>query len=162
MDLALNSNAQMEIRGDLLAQKIFANGSKETVFHEKNMIMLVSKQRLLSMLYASSGSWDPITSFRVGTGGTVDPKGLFPKVVNQNLTGLYNELMTVPTYYQVNNSIPSVVFITDLDQGMGNGQKITEAGLFTTAGSMFNIKCFPGIDKTSEFSLHFEWTIKVS
>ncbi len=159
MDLVSKTQA---LDGELLAKRVFSDGTVETIFHDKNLIMLVSKQRLLSMTYASSGVWDPITTLRVGTGGTIDPLGLFPKTVNPSLTGLYNELLSAPTSYQVNDSIPSVTFITDLDQGTGNGQKITEAGLFTSLGSMFNIKCFPGIDKTSEFSLHFEWTIKVS
>ncbi len=150
------------IEGELLAQKIFPDGTTETVFHEKNLIMLVSKQRLLSIAYAASGNWDPINTLHVGIGGTLDPEGVFPKAVNHALTALYADILSIPTHYELNNAIPSVTFITDLDQGMGNGQKITEAGLFTNTGQMFNIKCFPGIDKTSEFNLHFEWTIKIS
>lgn len=149
------------LEGELLAQKVFPDGKTETVFHEKNLIMLESKQRLLSVAYAESGNWDPITTLHVGIGGTLDPMGMFPKTVNQALTSLYTDILSIPTYYEVNDNIPSVTFITDLDQGMGNGKKITEAGLFTNTGKMFNIKCFPGIDKTNEFNLHFEWTIRV-
>lgn len=158
----INSTADVGIRGDLLVKKVFSNGSESVVVDEKNMIMLLSKVNLLSMLYATSGTWDPMKTLRIGTGGTLDPLGLFPKAINQSLTTLFHETLALPISYQRNDSIPSVTFITDLDQGTGNGQKITEAGLFTLQGLMFNIKTFPGIDKTSEFSLHFEWTIKVS
>lgn len=159
----MQTNSKVEaLEGELLAQKVFPDGSKETVFHEKNLIMLASKQRFLAIAYADSGSWDPITTLHVGIGGTLDPEGLFPKAVNHSLTTLFSDILPVPTHFEVNNSIPSVTFIADLDQGMGNGKKITEAGLFTRTGSLFNIKTFPGIDKTSEFNLHFEWTIKVA
>lgn len=160
--MKINSKSKIGIQGDLLVKKVFKNGTESVVVDEKNMIMLVSKINLLSMTYAVSGVWDPISTLRIGTGGTLDPLGLFPKAINQSLTSLFNEVLTLPTSYQINDSVPSVTFITDLDQGTGNGQKITEAGLFTSQGLMFNIKTFPGIDKTSEFSLHFEWTIKVS
>jgi hypothetical protein len=157
-----SQNTSVSLRGDLLAQKIYADGTKETIFEEKNLIMLVSKQRLLSMTYQSSGSWDPINRLAVGTGGSIDPAGLFPKIVTQDMTDLYDPLMMLTTYNELDNDIPKITFITDLDQGMGNGELITEAGLFTVAGSMFNMKTFPGITKTSEFSLHFEWTIRIS
>jgi hypothetical protein len=150
------------LRGDLLVKKVFPDGTQSTVFHKKNMIMLQSKIKLLSMTYNLTGVWDPISTLRIGDGGTLDPLGLFPKGINQSLTSLFHEVLSLPTSYQRNDSIPSVTFITDLDQGTGNGKRITEAGLFTAQGSMFNIKTFPGIEKTSEFSLHFEWTIKVS
>lgn len=159
----MNTNSKIEaLEGELLAQKIYTDGKIETIFHNKNLIMLTSKQQLLAVAYASSGNWDPITTLHVGVGGTLDPSGIFPKTVNQALTALYSDVLSVPIHYELNNSIPSVTFIADLDQGMGNGQKITEAGLFTNTGKMFNIKCFPAIDKTSEFNLHFEWTLKVA
>lgn len=150
------------MEGILLAQKVFPDGSKEIVFEEENLIMLPSKQYMLSTCYLSSGTFDPVNTLRVGTGGTVDPKGLYPKSVTQTLNTLFNPLLSVPVSYTVNHAIPSVTFIADLDQGMGNDQLITEAGLFREQGSMFNIKTFPGIPKTSEFSLHFEWTIKIA
>jgi hypothetical protein len=150
------------LEGTLLVQKIYKDGSIETVVNDPNMIMLSSKQYILSTCYATSGTFDPINTLKVGVGGTVDPDGLYPKAVTQNLLTLFNTLLTVSTSYTVNNTVPSVTFISDLDQGTGNGSLITEAGLFRQSGVMFNIKTFPGIPKTSEFSLHFEWTIKIA
>lgn len=150
------------LEGVLSVSKIFPNGASEKLFEEKNLIMLASKQYVLSSVYSAGVTFQPISQLAVGIGGTVDPGGLFPKPVTQNLTGLYNELARVSVSFTVNSNVPSVTFITDLDQGTGNGSLITEAGLFRAGGSMFNIKTFPGIPKTSEFSLHFEWTIKIA
>jgi hypothetical protein len=150
------------IDGHLSIFKTFTDGSRLPIFSEANMVMLDSKQYILSTLYSASGTFNPISSLRVGTGGTIDPDGLYPKAVTQLLTQLYTPLLTVPTSFTVNNAVPSVTFIADLDQGTGNGSLITEAGLFQADGSMFNIKAFPGVAKTSEFGLHFQWTVKIS
>jgi hypothetical protein len=135
---------------------------RETVFEEVNLIVLAAKQKILSSIYNNTFTVDPVNTLSVGTGGTVDPQGLFPLTPLPTATGLYNYLLSVSTSFTVNNTVPSVTFIADLDEGTGNGNLITEAGLFTTGGSMFNIKTFPGISKTSEFALHFEWTIEIA
>lgn len=150
------------LEGVLLIQKVYADGSKSTVMEEENLITLIAKQQLLNSLYMAAFTSDPITRLRVGTGGSVDPEGLYPKAVSSSVTALYNQLTSVTCSYTVNNSVPSVTFIADLSQGEGNGSLITEAGLFKQSGAIFNIKTFPGIPKTSEFSLHFEWTIKIA
>lgn len=148
--------------GHITITKVFPNGTRELVVDKQNLITLASKRYVLSSVYATSFTVDPVTQLQVGTGGTVDPEGLYPKPVTSDMTSLYNSTVTVSTSYTVNNDIPSVTFISDLDQGSGNGTLITECGLFRASGAMFNIKTFPGIPKTSEFSLHFEWTIKIS
>lgn len=114
------------------------------------------------MLYLAGITSDPITTLKAGIGGSIDPQGEFPKTVSKNLTSLYSSLITAPTSYTVNNSLPSVTFIADISESQAVGQLINEAGLFTAGGTMFNIKTFPGIPKTSEFSIHIEWTIDFS
>lgn len=150
------------LEGTLLAQKIYPDGTKETCWKETNLIMLPAKQRMLSLIYQTSPvSVDPISTLKVGTGGSIDSLGLYPKSPTQDMTNLYTYLLGVPVTFLVDNTVPMVTYIADLDQGTGNGNLITEAGLFTTQANMFNIKVFPGIPKTSEFNLHFEWTIKL-
>lgn len=130
--------------------------------HDKNLIVLLSRQNILATLYLSGRVSDPIASLHAGTGGSIDPQAEFPKTVSKNLTSLYTEILSVPTSYSVDNTAPSVTFIADIPEGTANGQLLNEAGLFTTSGNMFNIKTFPGIPKTSEFSIHLEWTIDFS
>lgn len=150
------------LKGTIHAYKVFSNGTRELAYSNQNLIVLAAKQKVLSSIYSTSYSVDPINTLSVGIGGTVDPGGLFPLTPLPNAVGLYNYLLSVSTSYTVDNTIPQVTFIADLDEGTGNGSLITEAGLFTTSGVMFNIKTFPGIMKSSEFALHFEWTIEVA
>ncbi len=136
--------------------------TSDLIFEEHNMITLTSKIAILTPLYFSGFVPDIINSLKVGIGGTVDPAGLYPQPVNSNISNLYNPLLSVSVFTTHDDTVPSVTFVADLDQGTGNGQLINEAGLFKASGAMFNIKTFPGIPKTSEFGLHFVWTIKVS
>lgn len=153
---------KIPLTGTLKAEKVYHNGTRELVFEKKNLITISAKQFILSGLYISNQLSDPIINLNVGIGGCIDPKGLYPKPISQSMTSLFIPLLMVATSYTINNTAPSVTFIADVDQGTANGQLITEAGLYTASGKMFNIKTFPGIPKTSEFSIHFEWTIQLS
>lgn len=126
---------------------------------DENLIVLVPRQKLLSMIYLDNQVSDPIETLQVGTGGSIDPEALYPKPVDKSMGHLYNSILSVPTSYSVDNGLPSATFIADIAESQGVNQLINEAGLFTVAGTMFNIKTFPGIPKTSEFGIHIEWTI---
>jgi len=155
----LTSEETLPILGELSIFRV-TDAGKDLVFKEENLITLASKQVLLSGLYVPNLLSDPINALKVGIGGSIDPQGLFPKTEDPSWSNLNTPLMSVTTAYTTNSAVPSVTYLADLDQGMGNGSLITEAGLFKVSGAMFNVKCFPGIPKTSEFTLHFEWTIK--
>lgn len=163
---ALKMLSGIPLEGVLKAEKIYWKDGveigRELCFEKKNLITLSSKQVVLGAIYLTGQTSDPITNLWIGTGGCIDPQGLFPKPVSQTMSSLFTPLLSVNTSYTLNNAVPSVTFIADIDQGTANGSLITEAGLFKTSGSMFNIKTFPGIPKTSEFSIHFEWTIKIA
>ena len=146
--------------GILECWKQFPNGVREHVFREENLIVKEAKLYLLSGLWDEALAADTISSFRVGTGGSIDPEGLFPSPESPTQTGLVTPLLTVSTSYVVYEDEIKVTYLADIDQNEGNGYKITEAGLFKTSGKIFNIKNFPAVPKTSEFSLHFEWSIK--
>lgn len=150
------------LEGILRVEKWYPDGSKELAFEKQNLIVLTAKQVLLSNLYVANQLSDPIINLNIGTGGCIDPQGLYPKPISQAMTSLFTPLLSVATSYTINAAAPSVTFIADVDQGTANGQLITEAGLYKSSGNMFNIKTFPGIPKTSEFSIHFEWTIQMS
>lgn len=153
---------KLPLAGTLKVELLFPDGTRKLHWEEENIITLPSKQVLLAGLYLSNQVSDPINKLWVGTGGTIDPAGQFPKPVAQNMTNLYAPLVSVDTSYHVDNSMPAVTFIADLDQGTANGELINEAGLFKVSGLMFNIKTFPAIPKTAEFAIHFSWTIEMA
>jgi hypothetical protein len=148
------------VEGTLGAWKVFPDGTKEEIFLKKNLIIRLAKLHLLSALYNPSFVQDRITTFKLGTGGAIDPEGLFPKPENAEQTDLITPQISVQTSYVEYPLDVKVTYLADLDQSEGNGLKITEAGLFKASGAIFNVKNFPAVPKTSEFGLHFEWSIK--
>jgi hypothetical protein len=160
--MILNTSAREQVHpiGTLAAFAIYENGRVDKLFEEKNLITTPAKQALLSVLYLSGVVSDPITQFRVGTGGAIDPQGLYPKQEDPTQTGLITQVYSVATTYILGSTDVSVTYLADVDQSSANGSLITEAGLFKASGLIFNVKNFPAIPKTSEFSIHFEWTIK--
>lgn len=160
-----------KITGELSIYKIYGSDPefqvKELIFKEENLLTLLTKQQILSYIYSAVTS-DPINGIKVGTGGCIDPAGLFPKQEDQNWTSLNSTITSIGTVgllsvgQAVDNTIPKVSFLADIDQSTANGFNINEAGLFKASGNMFNVKTFPSIPKTAEFSLHFEWVIKLA
>jgi hypothetical protein len=153
---------KLPLRGTPKIELVYPDGTRKLHWQEENLITLSAKQALLSFLYLPSLTSDPVNKLWVGSGGTIDPAGQFPKPVPANPTSLFIPVIGVNTSYTVDNTMPSVTFIADVDQGTANGILITEAGLYKTSGLIFNMKTFPGIPKTSEFSVHFEWTIEMA
>lgn len=157
----MNLNDTLALTGTLKIDLVYPD-KVVPYYCEKNLIVLNARQVMLSMLYLTGRVSDPITTLQAGTGGAIDPQGQFPRSVSKSMTSLYNSLLSVSTTYSVDNTIPAVTFVADISESQAVGQLITEAGLFTASGSMFNIKTFPGIPKSSEFSIHLEWTIDMS
>jgi hypothetical protein len=136
------------------------DAEKVEVFHEKNLITNASKTYILSGIYLPGIVSDPIVSLRVGSGGAIDPAGLFPKPEDPLQTDLITPVLTLSTIYVLSPTEISVKYLADVDQSQANGTLFTEAGLIKTSGLIFNIKNHPGIPKTSEFSIHYEWNIR--
>lgn len=156
----INILSALNVQGILTIHRVYED-RQELVFSEENLVTLTAKQALLSTLYLSgSTSLDPISYLKVGTGGTIDPQGLFPKLEDATQTDLHTPLLNVSVTHTVDNTIPAVTFIADLDTGTGNGQLISEAGLFRVSNTIFNVKNFPAVPKSSDFGLHFSWTVK--
>lgn len=148
------------VEGEIGAWKVFPDGTREQIFYYKNLIIRLAKLQLLSALYDPAFVQDRITTFKLGIGGAIDPEGLFPKPENSEQTDLITPQISVATSYVEYPLDVKVTYLADLDQSEGNGLKITEAGLFKASGNIFNVKNFPAVPKTSEFGLHFEWSIK--
>jgi hypothetical protein len=133
---------------------------KELVFEQKNLIVKDAKRYLLSGLYLAGVTSDPIVSLKVGTGGNIDPQGLYPKPEDPDQTNLIAPVISVATVYTLDLPNITATFLADIDQGQANGSMLTEAGLFLASGKIFNVKNHPGITKTSQFSVHYSWAIK--
>lgn len=141
------------------------DGTQHLHFEDDNIIVATGKQIALLSLYTSSLN-DSLTYAKVGTGGSTNPPpggdGSLLKTPTTTLTDLYAPLTRVGiTKVSQDLSVPSITLIANLDNSQGNGSFINEAGFFSGNNQMFNIKVFPGIQKTWSFSVNFQWTISV-
>jgi hypothetical protein len=150
------------VKGTLRIFKIYTDGTKEKVFDKRNILTLARRQFILSGIYQAAVVSDPVNRLRVGTGGTVDPEGLFARPEDPSLADLSVPVLTVTTTHTEDLTVPQTTFIADIDESQCNGSLISEAGLITVAGLLFNIKNFPAIPKTADFSLHFSWVIELA
>lgn len=151
--------------GYLTVDKVFPDGTIENVFtEEKNVITRASKRHHLSFLYDELARPDILTSFKVGTGGTMDPEGKRPINPDPTRNNLYaplninNNAITV-TASKTTDAQDFILVVFALTQDEGNDQNISEVGLFKKAGGMFNIKTFRAVPKNESFSLQFSWRI---
>jgi hypothetical protein len=148
--------------GFLRIVKVFDDGSTSTVFQDQNLIVKSGKYALINQLYYSSGAGDPLSYAKIGTGGASDAEGLFLKIPTIDRTDLYNPVFSSPIVKTGDNpDIPTITLMANIDNSVGNGLKLNEAGFFTATGRMFNIKVFPTVLKKSSFSLNLEWVIKI-
>lgn len=153
----------LNLEGFLTINKIFKDGTRECVFKDKqNLIVNGAKQILLSQIYYSSISHgSPLSYAKVGIGGATDVAGLFPKVPVSGMTDLYTPSLVVPISKTGENlTTPSITLMVNVDNSIGNGLKINEAGFFSSSNIMFNIKTFPFVLKDPSFSLNLEWVIR--
>lgn len=148
--------------GFLRISKVFDDGSTSVIFEDKNLITNSGKQLILTQLYYSYGSGDPLSLAKVGTGGAEDDNGLFLKNPTVDLTNLYNPVYNVPIILTSSDlSVPKISLMANVDNSQANGYYLNEAGFFSASGKMFNIKVFPRVLKKSSFALNLEWVIKV-
>jgi hypothetical protein len=139
---------------------------KELHFEDNNLVVATGKQIALLSLYTQSLN-DSLTYAKVGTGGSTNPPpggdGSLLKTPITTMIDLYTPLTQVGiTKISQDMTVPSITLIANLDNSQGNGYFINEAGFFSGNGQMFNIKVFPGIQKTWNFSVNFQWTISVT
>lgn len=156
----MNIGEDIKIEGRLGIDLVYPDGRKVNHFEDRNLITKASKQFLLSGIYLPSIVSDPLTTLKVGTGGTVDPAGLFPLAEDPAATGLHTLLLSVPLVYVLDIANVAVTFLADVDQSTGNGSSLSECAMFKASGVIFNLKNHPAITKTSEFSVHYSWTIR--
>ena len=165
----------IDLQGELKITAKYKDGSEEVKYKKtKNLIVDSAKLAILRSLVGISSSARGIDTLRVGTGGTVDPDGLYIKPVTGSQSSLFSQVEVsagVPFELALTAALDTtqftVTFLGDLGFGDLNGMLLTEAALYQgnvasgTTPTMFSIKVHPGIRKNSNFSLHYEWVIRV-
>ncbi len=147
------------------------DGPRFKYFEGQNKITDKARAHLMHLVADSPAvySLNPITHFRVGSGG-----------VGANITGAETSLATeiAPAGNYTDTAIARsfsssdrmCTFTFELGPDDAIGLAISEVGMFADNywlgssgnGKMFNIKAFPEVIKTSAFSLVFVWKVNFS
>lgn len=156
------------IWGRLAVDLVFDKGNRIVRHYEEteNLIVSGGKQIAILCLFTKSLN-DSLNYAKVGTGGSTNPPpggdGSLLKTPIVSLIDLYSPIARVGiAKISQDLSVPSITLVANLDNSQANGSFINEAGFFSGNDQMFNIKVFPGIQKTWEFSVNFQWTIGIS
>lgn len=171
MNMNTNTTAKLvaedkgSAKGFLSVYRKYADGHVEPVFEDDpNVITKASKKHHLSFLTDRNAVPDILSSFKVGTGGTIDAGGLRPIKPDPSRNNLYapitvnhSDIVIVPSPDTSDSVYLTVTF--SLNQDEGNEKGINEVALFKESGDMFNIKTFRSVPKSESFSLVFEWKI---
>jgi len=160
-----DDSGKFGLRGDLAIDLVYEDGTQIRHFEDRNLIVSTGKQIALLSLFPVSLN-DSLAYAKVGTGGSTNPPpggdGSLLKTPILALTDLYSPLTRVGIAKIAEDlAVPSITLVANLDNSQGNGYFINEAGFFNGNGFMFNIKVFPGIQKTWAFSVNFQWTISI-
>lgn len=132
----------------------------EIAFEDDNLIVINGRRLFINQLYYTVGNGNPITFAKFGTGGALDSEGVFLKTPTPDMTDLYTPAFDAPVVKVSENlAIPSITLTGSLDNSTANGTYFNEAGFFAANGTMFNIKTFPRVLKTVNFSLNVTWEI---
>lgn len=148
------------MEGIVKISKCYRDGHREEV-GEFNMFVKASRVRMLRALYSTNISPDPIVTLKVGTGGSIDPDGLYPRSPSLTQTDLVSPIISMPVVSDPDEDAMTVTYLADVDYSEGNGEQINEVGLFTQSGALSNVKNFLRIPKTADFSIHFEWILRI-
>lgn len=133
---------------------------EEIAFEGENLIVSNGRRIFINQLYYTIGSGNPVTFAKFGTGGALDSEGIFLKNPTPDMLDLYSPAFTAPVVKVGENpAIPSITLTGSLDNATANGTYFNEAGFFAADGTMFNIKTFPRVLKTVNFSLNVTWQI---
>lgn len=134
------------------------------IFHEPNRIMDEAKAYMLAAIYNPGFVIDAVDNFKIGQGGTSTSGGVDTIPIPGDRSDLYtpyttgySTAMPTPSVSVDGKAVTFTFSIPDTDM---NGVYINEVAMFRNSGTIFNMKTFPSILKTSGFSLTFIWTIR--
>lgn len=131
-------------------------------------IIVNSSFDIISSLFVDGDSNKKINILKLGNGGIYNSLVKVPIVTE---TDLYNPIIqkNIPTLYTqanvIKDSLNKMIIFTwvfEQNEANGDGAEIySEAGLFSSDGTMFSKKNFTEVIKTPDKKMIVKWTIKI-
>lgn len=147
------------LKGDVEGIIEWEDGRKEKVeFH--NTILRGGRTALAAALANNIGnSFDYfISRMLFGDGGT---SGGVPRRVDETRTGLFGSAqVSKPVISNVDpNNSTQVIFTSVVAFAEGNGTILNEMALQMNSGDFYSLATFPGISKTSQMQITWNWRL---
>lgn len=151
-------------RGDVQVIIDFIDQKKE-VIEFRNTILQAGREALaLSLANRTGDDFDFfVNRMLFGDGGTT---GGVPKVVNADRTGLFGTTrISKPVVANIDpNSNSQVIFTSVVSFDEGNNFTLNEMALqmhgpVPSGGQLYSMATFPGITKTAEMQITFNWRL---
>jgi phage-related tail fiber protein len=137
----------------------YKNGEKETI-NFSNAILRTGRAALALALSNRIGNdFDFFISKMIfGDGGT---NGGVPKQVGDERNGLFGSARVVrPVISNIDpNNETQVIFTSVIPFDEGNGFELNEMALQLNNGDLYSMATFPGISKTSEMQITWNWRL---
>lgn len=144
-------------KGDVEVNIQYKNGKKEKI-EFKNTILKTGRSALANSLANRIGDdFDFFISRMIfGDGGTT---GGVPKTVNADRNGLFgSKIVDKPVVSNIEVSNESqVIFTSVVSFNEGNGFNLNEMALVMQSGDLYSMATFPGISKTPQMQITFNW-----
>lgn len=148
-----------ECRGDIEMIVGYSDGTKD-VMEFRNAILKTGREALaLSLANRIGSDFDFfISRMLFGDGGST---GGVPKVVQPDRNGLFGTTRaSKPVVANIDaNNGSQVIFTSVVSFGEGNGFNLNEMALQMQNGNLYSMATFPGISKTQQMQLTFNWRI---
>jgi hypothetical protein len=149
----------MGCRGDVEAKVEYLDGSVETV-EFRNTILRTGREALVLCLANRIGDdFDFfISRMLFGNGGLV---GTAPKSVPTDRNGLFGTTtVSKPVIANIDPNNPSQLVLTSvISFDEGNGFNLSEMALQMNNGDLYSMATFPGITKTQQMQITWNWRL---
>lgn len=146
-------------RGDVQMVIEYADGHGECVEFRNAILKLGREALALSLANRIGSDFDFfISRMLFGDGGSI---GGVPKMVQPDRNGLFGTTrVSKPVVSNIDaNNGAQVIFTSVVGFNEGNGFNLNEMALQMQNGNLYSMATFPGISKTQQMQLTFNWRI---
>jgi hypothetical protein len=153
-------NSELECHGDVQVS-IKYKDQKEKIIKFKNTILRKGRMALAASLANElGGDFDFFINRMIfGNGGTTGTG--VPKQVNTERNGLFGSaVVSKPIISNIDPNNPTqVVFTSVITFEEGNGETLNEMALQMHTGDFYSMATFPGITKTNQMQITWNWRL---
>ena len=158
----MNCNDELKAVGSIDVSLEYKNG-KKVKMATSNTILTIGRTMVVNLLIGDTGSYPSYFINRMTFGDNGLDGGSAPKIVTPNRTGLFGPVVATKSAVSTANpdNLTQAIFTSVLAYGDANGSMLSEMALLFNTGDYYSMVTFPGISKTSDMQITFNWAISL-